>query len=561
VADALREKVISLGSMDRGLRVMTLVALAVVLCCALLLGIRDLPLPSVPVAGGGGGSGVTISVAVAAACGVLSVLAWSFVLVGMLHAHMAMRLAALVIYTVLLALWASWNGTVPGAIVAGLLLAPAWAMAVTLWVVDHFHHSRHAPHRHHRHRLKIPTLLFFVPVTAVPIAVVAALGTTNGAFGSLLWLQFFVVQYLLFPMLFLAGTDFAEWSEVVGGRLSGWLARAGGERAAWILAGLTVALGLFLFFDNSPFELRPVLDARLLVVSAQQLPPLLLMVLLGWYALRMRAATEISFGALVAAALLGYAALIAPAVPSILGRGSGPPLDVGWAVVVPIVWIPAIVVAVLLMRRGGAAAGAGLFLGCAGIASLFLFGAPYWPAAILGQQPWLAGASLTNLTRVVGLAAACLAVFMGVTGRLGARQVALLRLVLTLLVGLIGLELLAIVVFGTVVDAAAQLSVTQALVLLIALMWDVLTSGEAITNRGGHHVPRHTRVLLYLGYIMMVAGWVLFANSMHGQSPWVLTPFDSEQLPRFGIEILGLPLLVTFFVVNLGAAFRRSAPS
>lgn len=185
---------------------------------------------------------------------------------------------------------------------------------------------------------------------------------------------------------------------------------------------------------------------------------------------------------------------------------------------------------------------------------------PCWPAQLVGRQPWLVGSSLTNLTCVIGLGALVLVAAMAATGRLSAAGLPLLRLVLTLLLGLVGVEFLAIAVFGTVVEAAAEFTATQALLLLVALLWDVAMSGATATNRGGRHLPRHTRVLLYFGYTMLVACWILFVESLRGE-PWVLTPFDSEQLPQLGIEIMGLPLLVTLFVGHLRSSLHGGRTS
>ncbi|MBO0707486.1 MAG: hypothetical protein J2P44_03910, partial [Candidatus Dormibacteraeota bacterium] len=80
-------------------------------------------------------------------------------------------------------------------------------------------------------------------------------------------------------------------------------------------------------------------------------------------------------------------------------------------------------------------------------------------------------------------------------------------------------------------------------------------SGESITNRHGRHVPRHTRVLIYMGYSMLVASWILFFSSFRGEEAGAAGMLfgSSEELPSLGIELLGLPLLLTFFLVNTGA--------
>lgn len=547
---ALREKLIRIGDMDPALRALTLIALLVVLCCALLVGLRGLPLPTIEVPAGR--LAVSVPVPAAAACGVVTVLAWSYLLAGALHGHVALRAGGMVLLSAMLLVWASWEGALTGLLIAGLLLTPAWALAAALWIVDARVHDREAPERHHRHHLKLPTFLFLLGVVAVPVAIVALAGVSDGSFGAFLWLQFYAVQYLLFPMLLLAGTDFAEWSEAVSSRLAGLLAARGGRIAVRVTGGLIALLGLYLFADNTPFQLRPVLELDLVLVSLQQLPPLGLLAILCWYAVRRRITAEVPLWGVVLAGLIVYAALVVPSLPVILGRSPVWAGSLGQAS--PVFCLPAIVGGALLIRRGGRAASAGVLVAGCGIVFLFSLGVPHWAALLVGRRPWLVGSSLTNLTRVIGLGALALVAAMAGTGRLVPARLPLLRLVLTLLLGLLGVEFLAIVVFGTVVEAASEFTVTQALLLLVALLWDVAMSGESTTNRGGRHVPRHTRVLLYFGYTMLVAAWILFVDSLRGESPWVLAPFDSEQLPQLGIEIMGLPLLVTLFVGHLSSS-------
>jgi hypothetical protein len=554
---ALRERLIRIGDMDPALRALTVIALLVIVCCAALLGLRDLPLPAIPVPAGR--LTVTVPLPIAAACGAFTVLAWAYIFAGALHGHLALRIGGMALCTAMMLIWASWEGALTGLVIAGLLLAPAWSLAAALWVVDARYHARSAPERHHRHHLKAPTFLFLLGVTAVPVVIVALVGVSDGSFGAFLWLQFYAVQYLLFPMLLMAGTDFAEWSEAISGRLAGLLAARGGRAVTWVTAALIVALGLYLFIDDTPFQLRPVLNLDLLLVSLQQVIPLGLMALLGWYAIRRRGAAEVPLRGMVAAGLIAYVALVAPNLPVILGRAPVSPNSLAQAA--PAVWIPAVIAGVLLIRRGGQAAMAGLLIAGCAIVYLFSLGVPYWPSLLTGRQGWLVGSSLPNLARVIGFGAALLVMGMAATGRLTPRVLPLLRLVLTLLLGLVGLEFLAIVVFGSVVEAASEFTLTQALLLLVALLWDVAMSGESITNRGSRNVPRHTRVLLYFGYTMLVASWILFVDSLHGESPWVLSPFDSEQLPQLGIEIIGLPLLVTLFFGNLGTVFRGARPA
>ncbi|MBO0706599.1 MAG: hypothetical protein J2P39_14840, partial [Candidatus Dormibacteraeota bacterium] len=138
------------------------------------------------------------------------------------------------------------------------------------------------------------------------------------------------------------------------------------------------------------------------------------------------------------------------------------------------------------------------------------------------------------------------------TSRIRNRAQPPLRPLLTLVAGLCALTLLYSFVFPAALESK-RFSVLQGCVLLLAMLWDVMMSGESITNRGGWAVPRHSRALIYLGYIVMVVAAVMFFSSMHG--PSVGDAFESELWVQNGIDFLGLPLLLTFFVVNLAAAW------
>jgi hypothetical protein len=100
----------------------------------------------------------------------------------------------------------------------------------------------------------------------------------------------------------------------------------------------------------------------------------------------------------------------------------------------------------------------------------------------------------------------------------------------------------------------ARFTIVQAIVLLAALLWDTLMSGEAITNVEGTIFPRHTRVLLFLGYIMLVSSAVLYFSSWQLQATNASTEpfFESEQWPQYGLIGLGVPLLIAGFMMQVG---------
>ncbi|MBO0701782.1 MAG: hypothetical protein J2P38_02540, partial [Candidatus Dormibacteraeota bacterium] len=212
----------------------------------------------------------------------------------------------------------------------------------------------------------------------------------------------------------------------------------------------------------------------------------------------------------------------------------------------------------LLVAGRGEAATAGLYLT---LVALFVAFGPY-------VEPGLA--PLIGLGGLEAVAPVSLDI-AGAYGALGAivltsivprwrLPVPVLRLILVLVLGLAALHGLYEGVFGTALAAGARFSLVQGVFLVAAMLWDVLMSGESFTNTGGPAVPRHTRVLIYMGYTLLVVTTVLVLSSVQVQGGGSTgQQFESDTWPQLGIAALGPPLLITFFVVNL-RAWRRARP-
>jgi hypothetical protein len=732
LAHEFLEKLISLRSMDPGLLVLTVLAMAMVVAAGILIMVKGLPWPQVRAT-----SDIvaqTIPLPVMVGCAVFVVLAWSYILSGALHSHVVVRLIGMVLWTLGNLTALSTSTSFYGWIADGLLFAVAWAMAITMYLVDRFYADKHTSGWHHRFRLRVSTFLFFAVVTGLLFTIGSLSGLHNGSFGFALSLQLQALQFVLIPMLYLAGTDFAEWSEVVAGRVGSIATRAGGRLATWVLAGLVViAVGLILAERIDFVTLR---GAAILI--GESMIPLGLMTVVGVIAMRRRAAARIPFYALVVVALVGYGTMIGgsvlscalgycssgseseyveytheeppvftlsydkswhanveripggegaggeteavvfgdtdssglpvrfavlevadargvedpltTAVPALM-RGTvtvtGAPREQGeWQVrtfsltsqgteydgrawtraegrkrwlltgvsplvaggahdevfshmvstwepkaaggggeagqggqaasdtqsgpsqfafnytAAPFLWLAVFIGSALLIRRGGVSASAGLFMITGGIFYLG-YGVRYLFALFLGGKAlelplpwWILPPDMENT-----IAAAAVWVLIGlvallVTGRLNRAGAPLLRLMLVLLLGLVGLRLVYEQIFGTALTAGHGRPAIQAIVLMLALLWDVAMSGENLTNREGDRVPRHSRVLMYFGYTMLVATAVLFFSSLQGPGAEE-HEFESDQWPQLGIQLMGVPLVLTFFFANLGIWLRR----
>lgn len=91
--------------------------------------------------------------------------------------------------------------------------------------------------------------------------------------------------------------------------------------------------------------------------------------------------------------------------------------------------------------------------------------------------------------------------------------------------------------------------VVQALVIVVAISWDLLTSGEAFTNNDTPGLPRPSRVLLFAAFVVFVAGAITnFADFRIFNGPKV--GFESEAWTLEGIVRLGIPYLLTVFAMR-----------
>jgi len=129
-----------------------------------------------------------------------------------------------------------------------------------------------------------------------------------------------------------------------------------------------------------------------------------------------------------------------------------------------------------------------------------------------------------------------------------------LRQLFAVNVGSSVLALIAIVL-AKASAAGERLSEWQAAVIVVALAWDIATSG-AHTNKEGTTLSRESRILLFLAYALTVmCGVLLLRRSLVITVPaaWP-PPFDSEMLTRSGLLLLGFPLLIFLLLPELATA-------
>lgn len=101
---------------------------------------------------------------------------------------------------------------------------------------------------------------------------------------------------------------------------------------------------------------------------------------------------------------------------------------------------------------------------------------------------------------------------------------------------------------------ASQVSIWAAVILLLAVAWDVTMSGESMTNHGSPHLPRATRVLAFFGYTILLSAIVLFYSGQRivATGGKAEPDFEPEAITQAALFRIAFPLLVLLFLLRLG---------
>jgi hypothetical protein len=169
----------------------------------------------------------------------------------------------------------------------------------------------------------------------------------------------------------------------------------------------------------------------------------------------------------------------------------------------------------------------------------------------LGEVGLLAGVAVLGL---VGLAAS-----WGRTDRWARRLPAALT-------GLVG-GVLALRLMETLFNksrSASRVALWAAVIVLLAIAWDIAISGESMTNSASKHLPRTTRVLLFFGYSILLAATVIYFSAQRVAGSGVAVSeqyFEPDLYTQAALFRLALPLLLLLFLLRVfGAVHADEAP-
>ncbi|HEY1388530.1 MAG TPA: hypothetical protein VGF38_08295 [Ktedonobacterales bacterium] len=573
----LRHRLINFGTMSWPLRLLVALTLGQLVLIGILTALRDIPQPMITVLVG---DSRTIALpAIAFVVGFFSfALALSALMTGALHGHWIARLLAVATFGFVVfvifgdeAIFttdpATQEITAPESaqlLWLLLLMLPlivgGWALIVSLvlW-------SRARAGKPDRGGV-LAVVTFLVMLVAILACFAQGVGYLSlsghaNAFPSILADELWILSYPLVTALLFAGTDYAEWGETAGARLA---FVHGHARATRPLVIFTVLICLAVLVGVPALVLLPGVQLAGNIGSAPQLllgsfllDLALIATLAGviWLGrVRHWPPRRVSFGTLFLSTLavtLGVTFVV-----------NGSPLSILLGLALwPVLGI------VLVIRgrwRPGAASAAGLYLIVVGLSVIAFAGS----ISAFGQSATVALGGVQFAVALFTLAALA---WLALRGRLDAKRSSLVArfFVLNGALLLIGIVYIAIANAGMFVGTFSRgVGPMAAVLIVLAFLWDFLMSGGEVTNVEGRRFPRNTRILLYAGYTMLVSTLVLFfgpvtPKTIIGQ-PDLFFVFNPDLWPRYGLLLLGVPLLVTNFVLGVsrgrGRIVSRPAP-
>jgi hypothetical protein len=96
---------------------------------------------------------------------------------------------------------------------------------------------------------------------------------------------------------------------------------------------------------------------------------------------------------------------------------------------------------------------------------------------------------------------------------------------------------------------------------VLTVLWDVVTSGEQVTNTDSPAFPREGRMLLYLGSTLVATSLLLYIGSLRAQTTGAPAPdyLSADSDAPLGLFILGSSMVVLTFLLSVRQRIRHPA--
>ena len=136
-----------------------------------------------------------------------------------------------------------------------------------------------------------------------------------------------------------------------------------------------------------------------------------------------------------------------------------------------------------------------------------------------------------------------------------------LRLIAILNLSLFGIYALGALFYSWVRGQAESQSIVEAVIVVVALCWEMVNSGSMITKRTGRYFSQPSRLMLFLGYVsMVVAGTVFWASAEGSNAEWqeiARTYADTDQFVQVGLLVFAPAFVLTRFMLRFGRWFEQ----
>ena len=565
--DAISERLLHVGTLRLETKILLGAVLAQLIVAAVLVLNRNDNLPKIQ-SDNFADSTATITILALVFCVVFATVAWGLLLAGSYRAGRAVRIVILAIF-----LWAMWaeRDALDG--VSGLTQAiciALLALVIVLAVATWFPERRYAladvgsaPPGGRWGRLRQLLPVFTILVVG-GIYLTAWLG--NKAAGQVDVFtddfadQLYQIQLFLIPLLILAGSDFGDWADFSVARLARRIRASAGE---WAFVGVTVvAAGLILWdgIRTAGSDQGGGIREELLLAGAVGLAVFVL-----YFLAKPRDRWPARLPFVTLAVVAGTDALVGYITQRQLGNNdplfSDKVYGVSATFWVIVAFITLIGLIALRNRLPGKLVAGGCFLVVIGLVNsltqldevgtvIHPFGlhSSGTPDNFNTNAPYL---GVEGLKAVAAMVTIAVVLYAFATKRLTRYRtpIALLVTMTVSLQVLVWIDSL----FGKTTNTTGRVALFAAVVLVIALLWELAASGEGVTNIHSKWFPREARVMLYGGYILLVSSAVLFYSSLHDAKSGELleSQFDAEQWVRDGIFFLGVPLVITLCLIGL----------